>query len=245
MSATIVVCAHNEESYIGDCLCAILQQTVNPKFVVVVADRCADRTVSIARKELANQKSLIVEKTQVSWRNSISENLQIGFSRATGDALVVVDADIIIPRHFLQKLLTQLSDFAVVSAVVRTDPSQGPLNRLVSIWELTYGLTPLAEQPRGGARAISMEALKEIGGIRDVYAWESDLDRRLRRAGFKVGLDRSMSVLHRRKMTVARSIAYQIQAGRARRELGISLLRTFLHSVIRLRPFVMVGYLGS
>jgi GT2 family glycosyltransferase len=90
-----------------------------------------------------------------------------------------------------------------------------------------------------------MKPLRLVGGFKDVYAWESDLDARLRKAGFKVKLDRNVSVLHRRKMTVTRSVAYQLQAGRARKELHVSPLRTLLHSVVRLRPFVMVGYLNG
>jgi glycosyltransferase involved in cell wall biosynthesis len=239
----VIVCAHNEESYIQDCLRSLIQQTYRPDFVVVVADRCTDRTVTIAKDELKNQRSSILEKKRATWANSISENLQMGLKEAKGDALVVVDADIIIPPNLLASLLPQLEQYAVVSPVVRTDSSQGTLNRLVSLWERTYAIAPLGDQPRGGTRAISINALNSVGGFRDVYAWESDLDKRLRGAGFRLKIDRSLRVIHRRKMTVRHSISYQIQAGRARKELHVSLFRTLLHSIIRLRPFVVVGYL--
>jgi len=242
-SATVLVCAHNEEDYIGDCLESILRQKPSAGLIIVVADRCTDRTVDLAKKQLEKSPSLILQKHRLNWRNSISENLQLGFSRAIGDALVIVDADMTLPPDFLAIVLPQMDRFAVVSAIAKTDSSRSVLNRLVSVWELTYTFSPLGEQPRGGARAISMRALKAVGGFRDVYAWETDLDLRLRRAGLKVKLDKGVVVLHRRRMTLARSIAYQIQAGRARRELGISPVRTLLHSIIRMRPFVLVGYL--
>lgn len=244
-SASVIVCAHNEERYIGDCLRSIRAQSLCADLVVVVADRCTDQTVAIAKSQLRGTPSIVVEKNCAAWRNSISENLQLGLSKAVGDVLVVIDADIILPRDFLATLLSDLVDCAVVSAAVRTDPSEGLLNRLVSLWELTYAFTPLGEQPRGGARVISIPALNAVGRFRDVYAWESDLDSRLRKAGYKVRLDRRVHVLHRRRMTVSHSVAYQIQAGRARRELGVSPLRTLLHSLVRLRPFVIVGYFGS
>jgi glycosyltransferase involved in cell wall biosynthesis len=243
--STVVVCAHNEQNYIKGCLRSILSQSSKPDFIIVVADRCTDQTVNVARQVLASTPSLIIEKQTASWKNSISENLQLGLSRAEGEAFVVVDADIILSKEFLETLVPQLEEYAVVSALVRTDPLMGTLNRLVALWELTYTLTPLGDQPRGGARAISIGALKTVGGFRDVYAWESDLDNRLRHAGFRVKLDRRVSVLHRRKMTLNKSISYQMRAGRARRELGVSSLRTLLHSIVRLRPFVMIGYLTS
>ena len=242
-SATVLVCAHNEEDYITNCLESILSQELPAGLIILIADRCTDRTVDLAKQQLSRSRSLILQKDHLNWRNSISENLQLGFSSATGDALVIVDADMTIPPDFLTITLPQIERFAVVSATVRTDSSRSILNRFVSLWELTYSFSPLGEQPRGGARTISMRALKVVGGFRDVYAWETDLDIRLRRAGFKVKLDKGVIVLHRRRMTLARSIAYQIQAGRARRELGISPVRTLLHSIIRMRPFVLIGYL--
>jgi len=242
-SATVLVCAHNEEDYITDCLESILNQELPAGLIIVVADRCTDRTVDLAKQQLTRSRSLILQKDHLNWRNSISENLQLGFSSASGDALVIVDADMTIPPDFLMITVPQTDRFAVVSAIVRTDSSRSILNRLVSFWELTYSFSPLGEQPRGGARTISMRALRAVGGFRDVYAWETDLDIRLRRAGFKLKMEKGVVVLHRRRMTLARSIAYQIQAGRARRELGISRLRTLLHSIVRMRPFVLIGYL--
>ena len=243
--ATVVVCAHNEENYIKDCLRSIVAQTRLADLVIVVADRCTDQTVAVAKQELVRTPSVVIEKSHSSWKNNISENLSLGLARAVGDAFVVVDADIIVPRNFLEALLPDLERFAVASALVRTDPSRGLLNRLVALWERTYEFTPLGDQPRGGARAISIKSLEKVGGFRDVYAWESDLDKRLRAAGFKVNLDRRVSVLHRRKMSVSHSVAYQIQAGKARKELHVPLVRTLLHSIVRLRPFVIIGYLGA
>lgn len=242
-ASTIVVCAHNEAGYIRPCLDSLLAQTIPPNLILVVADRCTDETVKVAREALNRTNSTIIEKKTCSWHYSISENLEIARHRAVGDALVVVDADMTVPRDFLEKLIPQLTQYASVSAVARTDPSQGLLNTAVSFWEKTYSFAPLGQEPRGGARAISLKSLEKIGGFHDVQAWDSDIDQQFRRMGLKVKLDSHVAVLHRRKMTLRRSIRYQIEAGRARRELKVSLARTMLHSVIRLRPFVIYGYL--
>lgn len=243
--ATVVVCAHNEENYIEACLRSILRQTLPPGLVIFVADRCSDRTVEIGRQQLASAKSLIIEKNETFWNNSISENLQLALDKSVGTSFVVADADMLLPPNFLETLLPQLNNYASISGLVRTDPTQGFLNALVAAWEKTYLISPLGQQPRGGARAISLEALKKVNGFRDVYAWESDLDTRLKKLGLKVKLERKVAVLHRRKMTLRHSVSYQIQAGRARRELGISPVRTLLHSLVRLRPFVIYGYFAG
>src|SRR4029077_2345787 len=128
-------------------------------------------------------------------------------------------------------------------ALVRTDPSPGLINYIVSFWERSYVFTPVGQEPRGGARSISIRALSGVGGFRDVITPDTDLDIRLRKHGEKVKMDPSLIALHLRKMSLTRSVYYQIKRGEARRQLGISLLRTLLHSIVRLRPFVILGYL--
>lgn len=242
LDSTIVVCAHNEEANIGNCLRSIRAQTVPVFLILLVLDRCTDSTGSVASKALNGSNHVMVEKQVSHWKNSISENLELARQKAAGNYFVIVDADMVLPQNFLERLLPQLSEFASVSAVAQTDGSQGLMNRLVSLWEWSYRFAPFGQQPRGGARAITRKSLDDIGGFRDVIAWDTDVDIRLRHAGYKVRLDTALRVSHRRKMSLRRSIAYQVQAGKARRELGVSFLRTFLHTIARVRPFVLYGY---
>jgi glycosyltransferase involved in cell wall biosynthesis len=241
---TVLICAHNEESYIQTSLGGILHQSVPPIRIVLVADRCTDKTVPIV-KSMLPANSILIEKQKSRWKNSYAENLEIGRANATGGVIAIVDADILVPDSFLEKTTTLCLEWASVSALVRTDPSRGLMNRFVSFWERSYLLTPLGREGRGGARSISIRALSKVGGFRDVMAPDTDLDIRLRQRGEKVKMDTSIVALHLRRMSLARSVFYQIKAGEARRQLGISPLRTLLHSIGRLRPFVFYGYLKS
>ena len=90
-----------------------------------------------------------------------------------------------------------------------------------------------------------MNALEDAGGFRDVIAPDTDLDIRLKRKGGRVKMDTSLVALHLRKMSLVRSMFYQISAGEARKQLGVSPLRTLLHSIVRLRPFVLYGYIKT
>jgi hypothetical protein len=196
-------------------------------------------------KSMLPRNSVIIEKRKLLWKNSYAENLEIGRKNAGGEVLAIVDADIFVPPLFLEKTSASCLEFASVSALVRTDPSQGLMNQLVSLWERSYLFTPLGREPRGGARSISMRALEEAGGFRDVIAPDTDLDIRLKQQGERVKMDISLVALHLRKMSLARSVFYQIRAGEARRQLGVSPLRTLLHSIGRLRPFVFYGYVKT
>ncbi len=240
----MLICAHNEESYIQKSLEGILRQTVPPSRIILVADRCNDQTVAMAKNVLP-RNSVVIEKQELLWQNSYAENLEIGRKNAIGELLAIVDADILVPPLFLEKTSASCLEWASVSALVRTDPSQGLMNRLVSFWERSYLFAPLGREARGGARSISMRALAEVGGFHDVIAPDTDLDIRLKRHRERVKMDTSLVALHLRKMSLVRSVFYQIRAGEARRQLGVSPLRTLLHSIARLRPFVLYGYIKT
>ena len=244
VDVTVVICAHNEQSYIQKSLEGILRQSVPPTRIIVVADRCTDRTIGISRNMLPSN-SIVIEKRESLWKNSYAENLEIGRKNAVGTILAIVDADILVPPLFLEKTSVSCQEWASVSAMVRTDPSGGLMNQVVSFWERSYLFTPLGQEARGGARSISIRALSDVGGFRDVMAPDTDLDIRFKRLGEKVKMDPSLIALHLRKMNLVRSVLYQIKAGQARRQLGVSPLRTLLHSIGRLRPFVLYGYLKA
>jgi glycosyltransferase involved in cell wall biosynthesis len=242
VNATVVVCAHNEEAYIREALEGILKQSAPPILIILVADRCTDRTVQISRAILP-KGSILLEKGRSLWKNSYAESLEMGRRNSIGELLAIIDADILVPPRFLERLSDFYDGWASVSALVRTDPRGGWLNKLVSFWERSYALTPIGREARGGARIVSLKVLGEIGGFQDVMAPDTDLDIRLRRHGSKVKIDTAIVAVHLRRMSVARSVPYQIRAGRARRELGVSIPRTLAHSIVRLRPFVLCGYL--
>ncbi len=244
VNVTVLICAHNEESYIRKSIEGILRQSIAPARIILVADRCTDKTVTLS-KNLLPKNSIVIEKQASSWKNSYAENLEIGRKGGIGEVLAIVDADILVPPLFLERTSAFWPEWASVSALVRTDSSPGFMNRLVSIWERSYLLTPIGREARGGARMISMRALAKVGGFRDVIAPDTDLDIRFKQNGEKVKMDTSLIALHLRKMSLVRSVLYQIKAGEARRQLGVSPLRTLLHSIARLRPFVFYGYVRS
>ena len=244
VAVTVLICAHNEESYVRKSIEGILRQSTPPTQIILVADRCSDETVALSKAVLP-RNSIVIEKRKSAWKNSYAENLEIGRKNAVGAILAIVDADILVPPLFLQKTSASCLEWASISALVRTDPSQGLMNHLVSLWERSYLFTPLGREARGGARSISMKALAKVGGFRDVIAPDTDLDIRLKKHGEKTKMDASLIALHLRKMSLVRSVFYQIKAGEARRQLGVSPVRTLLHSVVRLRPFVLYGYLKT
>jgi len=238
---SIIICAHNEEEYVGKCLSSVLNTVRNVESeIVFVADRCTDKTAEIAEKLGVTS---IIEKKWKKWKNSYAEALQAGYLKATGKYVAIIDADIVVPADFFGKLIPIVNNrVASVSAQVVTCP-QNFLNRLIYAWEQTYELAPLGRKPRGAARVILKRALDEVGGFNDALAPDTDLDIRLAKKGYKSVYCRAVKVWHIRNLTLDKIIKGQITAGRARYALGVGIIRTMGHATFRVRPFIIVGWL--
>ena len=239
MKISVIVCAHNEEKYVDMCLPPVVKAVSRyPHQIVVVADRCTDKTVEKCRRYEVE----IVEKDYRKWRNSYAESLQLGLKHAEGDYIAIVDMDVVIPLEFFDVLSSMVKgSVASVSPIVVTYP-RGVLNRVISVWQKTYTLAPVG---RGtyGMRIVLKKALDEIGGFRDVLAVDTDVDLRLQRKGFQSIFTSSVEVCSMRKETWTSIVKKQIRAGQSRRMIKYGLLKTLGHAIFRLRPFVVVGWI--
>ena len=246
---TVVTAAYNEEQYLSRSLASVVAAIKKAEVdarIVVIADRCSDRTAEIARTFGAE----VIVKDFTNWRHSLAETLELGLQRVVegSDYVAVIDADVVIPPElFMKALETLTSDQAVayVAPQLITESSTW-FNRIYRIYERAIEPVRVTSGIRGACRVYRASSLQKIRQgqhiLSDVAAPESYLDLKLQ--GHRVMLS-DQRALHIRETTLRRSIQGQINAGRARRQLGVSFSRTLVHSVLRLRFFVLYGYLRS
>jgi GT2 family glycosyltransferase len=185
----------------------------------------------------------VIEKNWKHWKNSYAEALQTGYLKANGDYVCILDADIAVPNDFFSVLLNSFGETtASVAGDVVTYPDTF-WNRAFYAWEKTYNLAPLGKEPHGAARLILKDTLDEIGGFSDVPAPDTDLDLRLAEKGYNSKYVASLKTFHLRHLTLRKMVNGQITSGRARYALGISLTRTIGHSVLRVRPLILQGWM--
>jgi glycosyltransferase involved in cell wall biosynthesis len=129
LDAVIIVVAFNEVEGIGDCLHALLNQTTDQLYeVTVVDDGSSDGTSEVVESIQATDLRLNLIRHKV--------NRGRGAARRTGqDASVArhigfVDADIIVPRDWLQRCSEALSENSAVSAVAIPDGDAAVLWRV-------------------------------------------------------------------------------------------------------------------
>jgi glycosyltransferase involved in cell wall biosynthesis len=229
--------AHNEERYIGRALESVFSQSVKPSKVIVVLDRCSDRTGEIARRFPVE----IVEKTEKKWLFSYAENLEMAWRRTDTPFVAIVDADVVLEPNYFEFLLSKITEeVCCVGGKIET-VSGTLLGRLLRLWERTYRVSP-NRRPRGCALLVRREVLEKIGGFADVPAPDTYVQDQAIRLGYKVLVVEEVKAYHIRDVTLSRAFRTQFNTGIGRYVMGKSLLMTLGHSVVRLRPLVAVGY---
>ena len=239
----MICCAHNEEEYVDRSVPRVLRALEAMKEfsheIVFVADRCTDRTVERVQKYGVR----VVEKDWGRWMNGYAEALQTGFENSRGEIVGIVDADILVPADLFRVLVPRLRGVvASVDARVVTYP-EGSWNKFCYAWERTYEISPLGRGHYGGARVMLRGALEEIGGFRDVFSVDTDVDMRLSERGYRsVGVG-NVRVSHLRRVSPGMLIRRQVRMGQGRFMIGYGFGRTVGHAVFRVRPFVVGGWL--
>ena len=166
---TIVVPAHNEEKGIERCLEAILEIDYPKKEVIVVDDGSTDNTYRIASKY--REKGVKVIHRQKAGGKSGA--LNTGILIAEGEIIITCDADSMIARSAIKKIVSRFQD-PTVSAVAGNVKILNRTNLVTKCQALEYivneniyrrvfdvfGVVPVVPGPLASFRRKS---LKEIG----------------------------------------------------------------------------------
>ncbi|MEB8386044.1 glycosyltransferase family 2 protein [Rhodobacteraceae bacterium KMM 6894] len=104
--ASIILPAHNEAEYLGDCLSAVFDGGLAGGEVIVVANGCTDQTAAIARSFAAPDRALHVIETPTGGK---PHALRLGDAAAQYGARIYLDADVIVAPGLIAALIKALS----------------------------------------------------------------------------------------------------------------------------------------
>lgn len=130
MRVSIVVPCYNEKETIRSLVAAVRAAPVDEKEIIIVDDFSTDGTRDILRQEIAPQVSAIVyhEKNQ-----GKGAALRSGFQRATGDIVIIQDADLEYDPREYPKLLAPLVE-GRADVVYGSRFAGGEAHRVVYFW---------------------------------------------------------------------------------------------------------------
>lgn len=106
MKFSIIVPIYNVEKYLKKCLDSILKQTYNNYEVILVCDKCDDKSLDIVDKYIKKNHNFIKiykEKT------GLAKARNIGIKYVTGDYIMFLDSDDYLERDLLKVLADNLT----------------------------------------------------------------------------------------------------------------------------------------
>jgi len=179
MRISVVIPAFNEQNCLGqtlDALRAAIEQCTVPVDVIVVDNESRDDTAKIARDAGAT----VVQETV----HNVARVRNTGAHAASGDVLVFLDADVLVPPHFVARVVEQMSapDCCGGAADVSHQPSSKIVRAYLLGWRVLGRMLGMAQ---GAAQFCRREAYERLGGYNESLYMGEDVDFywRLRKLG--------------------------------------------------------------
>ena len=191
---SVIVAAFNEEKVIARTVQAVLDNGYPALELVVVDDGSKDATLAVLHRNFGNDARVRI-LTQPNAGKSAALNNAIAHSQ--NDILIALDADTIVRRETIEKLVRHFADgnTGAVSGNARVGNRRKWITRFQSI-EYIYGfnldrraldvLNAITVVP-GAVGAWRRRLILELGGFRnDTLAEDTDLTLAIRREGYRI-----------------------------------------------------------
>ena len=200
---SVIIPAHNEERVIDRCVRSILDQEYPDLEVIVVLDRCTDRTLELLQAIASEDERLVLVENDhcpPDWAGKCNA-AKLGSSRATGDMLLFVDADTDAHRDVVRSavalakergldLLSLLSTLTCETAFERTSQPVASMT-LMSLYPMDIINRPSQKRSfaNGQFMLFERDRYESIGGhdaVKEVLLEDIAFARCVNRAGGRI-----------------------------------------------------------
>jgi glycosyltransferase involved in cell wall biosynthesis len=105
MKTSVLIIAHNEEKIIKKCLCSVINQTVKPDEIILIAHNCTDKTVEVAQ-EFKTVKMIRFDGP----RGTVYPRIE-GLSHVSSenDIILCIDGDCVAEKNWVEKMSETLN----------------------------------------------------------------------------------------------------------------------------------------
>ncbi len=215
--ASVIVPGHNAGRTLEACLSALRNQDwPNDRYELIFVDDCStDESLEIA----ARFADRIVKLTGQPRGPAAARN--VGVEMSAGDVIVFIDADVVAPPHTVKALVKYIADDNKCEAVFGSYDCEPHQRALVSQYRnlLHHYVHQRSHEEAAtfwaGCGAIRRASFNKIGGFsstlyRRPTIEDIELGRRMRAAGMRIRLEKTIQVKHLKRWTAAGMIATDI-----------------------------------
>jgi len=163
---SVVIPAHNEQDYIAEALRCMWEQTRPPAEIVVACDACTDHTADVARAWGARA-------VQIDAR-SASRARNAGAAAATGDVLLIQDADTVASPNYCEEVERAVNAGFTFGAAKLVTETNHPISLMrvgiINVYSTICGLFV------GAGLWVKRAAFEQVGGYDTSLSWGEDVE---------------------------------------------------------------------
>jgi glycosyltransferase involved in cell wall biosynthesis len=192
MKLSVVIPCYNEKNTIEQIVAAVRAAPISPVEIVIVDDCSTDGTIDILRNKLANAVEQIVYQPQNRGKGAA---LRAGFAAATGDVIVIQDADLeYSPNDYptlLEPILSGDADVVYGSRFMGGRP-----HRVLYFWHMVGNrfLTLLSNMftnlnltdVETCYKAFRTAIIKDLDLVEDRFGFEIEITAKLAKARYRI-----------------------------------------------------------
>lgn len=205
LSISVIIPVHNGGDSFRQCLSSISISQIRPREVIVVADGDADNSWQVATHWGA-------KVMRVKEKSGPAQARNLGANAAQGDILFFVDADVAIAPDTINRVKFTFEEDVNLAALIGSyDDAPGASNFLSQYKNLFHHYTHQNANEDaftfwGACGAIRRDVFLAIGGFDEGYrrpcVEDIELGYRLKAAGYKIKLVKSLQVKHLKRWEI-------------------------------------------
>ncbi|MEJ1223044.1 glycosyltransferase family 2 protein [Sediminicola sp. 1XM1-17] len=215
MKYSIIIPAHNEEVHLKNALSSVRRQTHQPISVIVVNDNSDDATESIIDEFAATDSNIhklnIVSSHLHMPGSKVVNAFNSGLEqlRADYDFIVKMDADIILPDDYFEKIATIFKNHPNVGIAGGFAYEQDE----TGIWKRNHPMDN--DHVRGAFKSYRKNCFHAMAGLRNAMGWDTVDELLAKFHGFDIHTDESLKVKHLRPIGKAYNKKAKLLQGKA------------------------------
>lgn len=231
MKYYIVIPAHNEALFLAATLQSVVEQTLLPKQLVVVNDHSTDQTENIIDRFVSKHPFISKVNTSSSTAHMPGSKVINAFKKGLAildgdyDFLVKLDADIILPPTYFEK----------ISKIFRNNPKVGLAGGFIyekdknGNWALNHPMGK--DHVRGAFKAYTKNCFLAIGGLKNAMGWDTVDELLAQYNSFDIYTDNTLAIKHLRPLGNAYDPKARLLQGKAMYTMRYGFLISLIASI--------------